>query len=60
MFLTEWNQEKVLEKERQEGRAEGIIVTLISLVRDGILSVKGAAKRAGISETSFEQKMAAK
>ncbi len=60
MFLTEWNQEKILEKERQEGRAEGIIVTLISLVKKGLLSIKDAADQAGISETSFEQKMRAK
>lgn len=45
---------------RREGRAEGIIETLISLVKDGILSIKDAAKRAGITETAFEQKMAAK
>ena len=43
-----------------EGRAEGIIETLVSLVKDGFLSVKDAAKRAGITETAFEQKMTAK
>ena len=45
---------------RAEGRAEGIIETLVSLVKDGILSVRDAAKRAGITEAAFEQKMAAK
>ena len=45
---------------KEDGRREGIIETLISLVKDGILSIKEAAKRAGITETAFEQKMAAK
>ena len=45
---------------RIEGRTEGIIETLISLVRDGILSIEDAARRAGITETVFEQMMAAK
>ena len=67
MLLTEYNEAEQMElfKEdgrregRAEGRAEGIIETLISLVKDGILSIKDAAKRAGITETAFEQKMAA-
>ena len=45
---------------RKEGRKEGIWETLISLVRDGLLSIKDAAARAGVSETVFEQKMAEK
>ena len=45
---------------RAEGRAEGFIEALISLVKDGVLSVKDAAGRAGITETVFEQMMAAK
>ena len=45
---------------RAEGRAEGFIETLISLVKDGVLSVKDAAGRAGITETVLEQMMAAK
>ena len=63
MLLTEYNEAEQMElfKEdgRREGRAEGIIETRISLVKDGILSIKDAAKRAGITETAFEQKMAA-
>ncbi len=68
MLLTEYNEAEQMElfKEdgrregRVEGRAEGIIDTLISLVKDGILSIKDAAKRAGITETAFEQKMSTK
>ncbi|MBR2288285.1 MAG: hypothetical protein IJ865_08560 [Clostridia bacterium] len=44
---------------RLEGREEGIISTLISLVKDGILSIKDAAVRAGITEADFQEKMAA-
>ena len=68
MLLTEYNEAEQMELFKEdgrreghaEGRAEGIIETLISLVKDGILSIKDAAKRAGITETAFEQKMAAK
>ena len=64
MLLTEYNEAEQMElfKEdgRREGRTEGIIETLISLVRDGILSIKDAARRAGTTETVFEQMMASK
>ena len=54
------------EKGRAEGRAEGIAEgeakgmgkLLIALVKDGILTLKDAAKRAGVSEETF-RKMAA-
>ena len=42
---------------RVEGRAEGIIETLVSLVRKGLLSMKDAADQAGMTETTFRQKM---
>jgi len=60
MLLTEYNEAEQMELFKEGGRREGIIETLISLVKDGILSIKDAAKRAGITETAFEQKMAAK
>ena len=60
MLLTEYNEAEQMELFKEDGRREGIIETLISLVKDGILSIKEAAKRAGITETAFEQKMAAK
>ena len=41
------------EKGREEGRAEGRWVTLVELVHDGLLTVKEAAKRAGMSEEAF-------
>ena len=53
-------RDQVMAEGKEIGREEGVLDTLISLVRDGILSIKDAAKRAGITETAFEQKMTAK
>ena len=46
---------EVLDKVEARGRKEGVISVLISLVKDGILSVSEAAKRADMSEESFKQ-----
>ena len=37
-----------------EGQKEGILLALISLVKDNIISVKEAAKRAGMAEDAFQ------
>jgi predicted HTH domain antitoxin len=42
-----------LEKGKELGRQEGALQMLISLMRDGILSVEDAAHKAGMSETAF-------
>jgi len=42
-------------KGREEGIKEGTINVLISLVKDGILSISDAAKRAGISVAEFKK-----
>ena len=47
---------RALQKERAEGRAEGIISTLISLVREHLLSVHDAARQADMSEEEFLKK----
>ena len=44
-----------IEKGRLEGRQEGTINTLISLVKDGILSLDEAATRAGMSAKDFKK-----
>ena len=41
---------EVLDKVEARGRKEGVISVLISLVKDGILSISEAAKRADMSE----------
>ena len=58
-LLNERNKgrEEGLEQGRAEGRSEGIFETLCTLVKDGVLTVKDAAERAGISEEDFIEKM---
>ncbi len=43
------------EEGRAEGRAEGRWTTLVELVQEGILTLKDAAKRAGMSEDKFRK-----
>lgn len=43
-------------KGRAEGRAEGEFVTLVSLVRKNLLSIKDAAEQAGMTEMEFCKK----
>ena len=42
-----------------EGRREGILKTLSGLIRDGILTIRDAASRAGLTEDEFTAQMAA-
>ena len=57
MLLTEYNEAEAMELFREEGRTEGIIDTLISLVQKGLLSIKDATDQLGITEAAFRQKM---
>jgi hypothetical protein len=43
--------EKIATEERMEGRKEGILETLFGLVKDGIITISEAAKRADMTET---------
>lgn len=43
------------EKGREEGREEGRWATLVELVHDGLLTMKEAAKRAGMTEEAFRK-----
>ena len=56
MLLTEYNEAEQMELFKEDGRREGILDTLVSLVRDGILSIKDAAARAGVSEDIIKKK----
>ena len=51
----EKGREKGREEGLKEGKAEGRWATLVELVHDGILTVKEAAKRAGMSEEAFRK-----
>ena len=53
MLLTEYNEAEAMEKFERDG----VFKTLIALVKDGILTVKDAAVRAGVTEKAFEQRM---
>ena len=57
MTLLMRDQENI-EKGRAEGRVEGIMDTLFSLVKDGLLSIPDAARKAGMEQSVFEQKYA--
>ncbi len=46
------------EMSKAEGKAEGILLTLLQLVRDGLLSLSIGAERAGMSEDAFEALLA--
>jgi len=52
-------EEKGREEGRAEGRAEGAIKgkaeALLGLVHDGLLTMKEAAKRAGMTEEAFRK-----
>ncbi|MCD8121427.1 MAG: PD-(D/E)XK nuclease family transposase [Clostridiales bacterium] len=49
--------EELINWGREEGREEGVLDTLITLVRDGLISVKDAAARANLTEEVFISRM---
>ena len=46
----------ILRMGEDKGRAEGKLDAFVDLVKDGILSIKEAAKRANLSEKEFKEK----
>ena len=60
MLLTEYNEAEQMELFKEDGRREGILDTLVSLVKDEILTIKDAAARAGVSEDIIQKKISAK
>lgn len=46
--------EELAAKREAKGRAEGVMTTLIQLVRDGLLELSVAAERANVSEEEFK------
>ena len=54
IFKEDIDQE-VLEKSKSKWIKEGVINTLIMLVKDGIISVEDAARRANLSVSKFQK-----
>ena len=50
--------EEMRAKSRAEGEAKGILKTLVSLVKDGILTLSEAAKRENMTVEDFEKQSA--
>ena len=46
---------ELLQDEWSEGKAEGVLLTLVELVRDGLLTLSVGAQRSGLSESEFEK-----
>ena len=53
--VLEKSKNKWIKEGRREGKKEGVINTLLILVKDGIISVEDAAKRANISVSTFQK-----
>ena len=53
--VLEQSKNKWIKEGRREGRKEGVINTLLMLVKDGIISVEDAAKRANLSVSKFQK-----
>ncbi|WP_240950605.1 hypothetical protein [Selenomonas bovis] len=49
------SEERGMEKGMEKGRQEGRWTTLAELVREGVLTLKEAAKKAGMSEENFRK-----
>ena len=60
MLLTEYNETEQMELFKEDGIREGLLKGMVSLVKDGILTVKEAAARAGVSEDVIQQRLSAK
>ena len=55
MFLTEYNEEKVMEKERQEGRQERNIEVASDMLKAGGMSVSFIAQISRLSEEAVRK-----
>ena len=49
--------EEGIEKGRVEGRAEGAIITIVGLIRKGLLSIENGAQQLNISESELTSYM---
>ena len=56
--LSDLIEERALEKGIEKGKFEGKLETLLSLVRDGLLSIEEAAKRSGMTVAEVQALLA--
>ena len=60
MCITEYDEERTFAEQREEGIQIGVtrvfLNALIGLVKDGILSIADAAKKANMTEMEFKEK----
>lgn len=56
MCITEYDEERTLAEQREEGREEGVILTLTNLVKNGLLTLSQAAETANMTVSEFETK----
>lgn len=56
MCITEYDEERFANEQREEGRAEGILITLIGLVKKGVLILSQVAVEANMTVSEFEEK----
>ena len=54
-IFKEESKDKWIKEGRREGIKEGVVNTLLMIVKDGIISVEDAAKRANISVSTFQK-----
>ena len=54
-IFKEESKDKWIKEGKREGIKEGVINTLLMLVKDGIISVEDAAKRANLSVSKFQK-----
>ena len=54
-IFKEESKDKWIKEGKREGIKEGVINTLLMLVKDGIISVEDAAKRANLSVSKFQR-----
>ena len=54
MILTEYNEEEVMNGFKEEAYMDGVVKTLIDLVKEHLLSISDAAKKLNVSEIEFK------
>ncbi len=57
MILTEYNEEEVMNGFKEEAYMDGVVKTLIDLVKEQLLSISDAAKKLNVSEIEFKRLM---